>query len=438
MTRDSVDELPSLTCPRCGTAGTGYAGCTRCRRAGVAVNLVPPLADVSGLDLAEYAGGPWGWPDAMPVTGDGGMGEGNTRCVSLETRGSGRLWIKDETRNPTGTHKDRAMAVGVAAAVAAGASTVVAVSTGNAGAAAAAYAARAGLPCVVLTQESIPPVVAAQVRAYGATLMAYPDGETRNRAMEAAVTELGWYPLTNYVLPGAGDNPYGNEGYKSIAYELARDLGSDVDVIVVPTSGADVLSGIERGYRELVAAGHVDRVPRMVAAETATGAPFTAALRVADRAAQEQTVVEWQPSPAFSIGATTPTWQGLNALWRTGGTAIAVDVDEYMAEHRRLPVASGIFLEPSSVVAVTVARRLLGQDGARRVVALGTGSGLKSVQADARAKLATAAPGLAGLLAATWAPCAWHSHRQRGTVTDSPRRTSWSKRYARLHDSAPG
>jgi threonine synthase len=261
-------------------------------RDNVSVNLVPPVADLRGFVLDRYRGGPWAWPTAMPVPAAGGMGEGNTPCVPLPGD-NGVLWLKDETRNPTGTHKDRAMTVGVAAAVASGASTVVAASTGNAGAAAAAYAARAGLRCVVLTGPSMPPVLAAQIVAYGGELVAFADRETRNRMMEAAVNELDWYPLTNYVLPGAGDNPYGNEGYKSIAYELARDLGSDVDAVVVPTSGADVLAGIERGYRELAAARLVRQVPRLVAAETATAAPFTAALRGADRSAPERATGEW-------------------------------------------------------------------------------------------------------------------------------------------------
>lgn len=387
--------LPKLTCPRCDAVATGYAGCVRCRADGVAVNLVPPPADLSGVDLKAHRGGPWGIPGAMPVPEHGSLAEGDTPCLRIADTDDRVLWLKDETRNPTGTHKDRSMTVGVAAAVESGATTVIAASSGNAGAAAAAYAARAGLRCVVLTTTSIPRVVAAQITALGATLRAYPDRDTRNRMMTEAVHELGWYPLTNYELPCAGDNPYANEGYKSIAYEIARDLGSDVDAVVVPTSGADVLGGVERGYRELLAAGLVTRVPRLVAAETATGAPFTAALRHADRAAQELTTVDDTTSPAFSIGATNPSWQGLNALWRTDGTAIAVDVPDFMAEHRSLPATSGVFLEPSSVVAVVAARRMLAE--ARCVVALGTGGGLKGLSADELAAVPTAKADLADL-----------------------------------------
>ena len=361
-----------LSCPRCGLEVTGYAGCPRCRADGVPVNLVPRLANLAGLDLAGFPGGPWGWPGTVPAEGSGlSMGEGNTPLLPV---GDG-LWIKDESRNPTGSHKDRAMTVGIAAAVAHGADTVIAASSGNAGASAAAYAARAGLRCVVLTTNAIPGVLAEQTRTLGAPVIAFPDNVARERMMAAAVAELGWYPLTNFVQPASGGNPYGNEGYKSIAYELARDLESNVDTIVVPTSRADLLAGIERGYRELAAAGLIDSVPRLIAAETATAAAFSAALRHTDRSAQERTTVHGGPSPAFSIGSTQPSWQGLLALWNTGGRAIAVDVDDYLAEHRRLPITTGLFLEASSAVAVTVARQVRAE-GARGVVALGTGSGL--------------------------------------------------------------
>lgn len=369
-----------LSCPRCSTPSGGFGGCPRCRADGVPVNLVPPLGDLRGVNLASSRGGPFGWPGTLPVAGPAelSLGEGDTPLVPLESVSDCRLWIKDESRNPTGSHKDRAMLAGVAAALEQGAGTVLAASSGNAGASAAAYAARAGLRCAVLTTTGITGVLADQIRAMGAALAVYPDTTIRDRMAEAAVTELGWYPLTNYVRPAAGGNAYANEGYKSIAYELARDLGSGVAAVVIPTSRADLLAGVERGYRELAAAGLVDTVPRLIVAETATAAAFTAALRRPDRGAQEHTTISRTPSPAFSIGSVQPSWQGLRALWSTGGTAVAVDVEEYMAEHRRLPATTGLFLEASSAVAVVVARRVHAE-GVGTVVALGTGSGLKGL-----------------------------------------------------------
>ncbi|MGW7487342.1 pyridoxal-phosphate dependent enzyme [Streptomyces sp. NPDC054786] len=383
-----MTSRPPLHCLRCARAAEGFTGCPTCAAEGIGVNTMPPLAELAGVDLAAYPGGPWGLPTALPVPGPPvTLGEGNTPCVRLrsdpdgtqESRAGGELWLKYEGANPTGSHKDRAMAVGVAAAVAAGAGTVVAASSGNAGAAAAAYAARAGLRCVVFTNEAVPAGLRAQIDALGAERRVQP-GTTaaRNAAMARAVEEHQWYPLTSYSSPSPGGNPYANEGYKSVAYELARDFaGQRLDVVVVPTSRADLLAGVGRGFRELAAAGLIAHEPRLVAAEPSAAAPFTAALRCQDRADQERTRVAHGPTVAFSLGEERPCWQGLDALWRTAGTAVALDDEAITAEHRRL-AAEGLVLEPSSAVGSAVARDLARTPGAL-VVTIGTATGLKGL-----------------------------------------------------------
>ncbi|MFC5724314.1 pyridoxal-phosphate dependent enzyme [Streptomyces gamaensis] len=373
--------IPPLTCPRCGTTAEDLSGCAACRAQGVGANPVPPLADLTGFRLADFPGGPWGLPAALPVPGEYaaavGLGEGGTPNVRIPHGGSagGELWVKYEGGNPTGSHKDRAMTVGVAAALAAGADTVVAASSGNAGAAAAAYAARAGLRCVVFTTPKVPETLRAQIDALGAVRVVREDFAARNAAMRAAVGRFGWYPLTSFAAPPAGGNGYANEGYKSVAYEIARDFGERVTAVVVPVSRADLLSGIARGFRELRSAGLLARTPRLVAAEASAAAPYAAALARSGRAEQERTTVVDGPSPAFSLGGQRPTWQGLDALWRFDGAALAVPTGEFMAEHRRLG-ARGLFVEPSSAVAVAAARRWADARGGT-VVAIGTATGLK-------------------------------------------------------------
>ncbi|KOG66161.1 pyridoxal-5'-phosphate-dependent protein subunit beta [Streptomyces griseoflavus] len=390
-TASSVPDPSGLHCLRCGLEVRGFAGCPRCAADGIGANALPPLAELDGLELAGYPGGPWGWPETLPVSGPPvTLGEGGTPNIRLRTDpaalGDGRapecgseLWVKYEGGNPTGSHKDRAMAVGVAAAVETGADTVCAASSGNAGAAAAAYAGRAGLRCVVFTTESVPPALAAQIDLLGAEQVRCAGGfPERNAAMARAVAEHGWYPLTSYSSPSPGGNPYANEGYKSVAYELARDFaGRRIGAVVAPTSRADLLAGIERGFRELAAAGLVSATPRMIAAEPAGAAPFTAALRHADRAAQERTRVESHPTAAFSLGENSPCWQGLDALWRSGGTAVAVAEKEFLAEQHRL-AQQGLLLEASSAVAVSVARRML-REQPELVVAIGTATGMKGL-----------------------------------------------------------
>ncbi|WP_129668737.1 threonine synthase [Phytoactinopolyspora endophytica] len=374
-----------LRCPRCGDTGSGTAGCTACRRDGIAVNLELPLVDLHGRELAAYSGGPWGWPGTVPIPPEVEpvtLGEGNTPLVRLPGRDDGgtEVWLKNEAANPTLSHKDRYMSAALTKARADGCDTVIAASSGNAGASAAAYAARAGLRCVVVTKSSLPLTIHAQIRAAGAVVVGFADSVARNNTMRMAVEDLGWFPLTNYVEPGAGGHPYAIEGLKSLAYELARDIGEDLGAVVIPTSRADLLSGISRGFTELVTAGLLSSPPRLVAAEPAASAAFSQALGHRDRAKQERTRIPYVGTAAFSIGSDVANYQGLQALWDSGGEAIAVGEKTFLDEYRACASGEGVFLEASSAAAVAVARGVAadGADGA--VVAVGTASGIKDVE----------------------------------------------------------
>ncbi len=369
----------TLSCPRCGTPGSGYEGCSKCAREGVFVNPMPALADLAGNDLKSYAGGVYGWRSTLPVASDVAavsLGEGNTPSVPLHADpGSGPLWIKNEAANPTWSHKDRAMAAALTKARELGATTVVVASSGNAGAAAAAYSARAGVQCIVLTTVGIPPVMEALLAGVGATLVGYKSSDERNRMLHAAVTELGWFPAA-FTDARAGGNSHGNEGYKSVAYELARDHGSQLETVVVPTSKGDLLSGIGRGFEELRQAGLIDNMPAIVAAEVSTGAALTKALSDPDPNSQERTRVTRHDSPAWSIGNTNAYWQALNALRISGGHAVAIDVDRYLAERERVGRENGFYVEISSAVAIAAARDIASR-ASGVTVAISTSTGLK-------------------------------------------------------------
>ena len=133
------------------------------------------------------------------------------------------MWLKYEGINPTHSFKDRFQAVAISAAVALGKTRVVCASTGNHGVAAAAYSARAGLTCAVLTHEEAPAAHVETIRQFGGTPVAVPPGE-RNELLRKLVDD-GWYPSTTFwPMPVA--NPYGVEGYKTIAYEIRQQLGT--------------------------------------------------------------------------------------------------------------------------------------------------------------------------------------------------------------------
>jgi threonine synthase len=379
-----------LRCPRCGTqrADTdAFAPCAPCLSDAVHVNPFP-VYDLTGLDWARDASRPgvFGWQHLLPLRADTvpvSLREGGTPLLELTrtaTRlGMSRLYLKDESRNPTWSYKDRLIAVAVSRARQDGASTVAVASTGNHGAAAAAYAAAAGLRCVVLTLESVPSTMKVLMQSYGADVVALRHGPDRWKVLRAGVTERGWVPLSGFVDPPAGSNPFGLDGYKTIAYELVGDLGQAPDVLVVPAAYGDGLAGIRRGFDDLVALGAIAAVPRMVAAEPF--GPYTDALSAGFRPGAR---VPARPTVAFSVGTPVATYQGFAAI--LGGGAATASDDEIMASQLRLAAEEGIYLEASSALPLAVLDKLradgtVGADDL--VVLLGTSTGLKDIGATA-------------------------------------------------------
>lgn len=349
--------------------------------AGRPVNLVPRYPEGTFtadafLNAFAVRRGVWDFHALLPVDRDiapVSIGEGNTPLVPLPyvAEGRGPLFLKDETRNPTWSHKDRAMTVAVAAGRAFGFRTVVGASTGNAGAALAAYAARAGMRCVMFTGTDVPPTMQTLMQAYGAMLHLVAGPSSRRGLAKICLERYGWWPGTNVTDPPVGSNTYGIEGYATIAYELVRDLGDAPAAVVVPTSYGDVLAGMWRGFQRMHTAGLCSRLPRLIAAEPANAAPYAPAL-----AAAAPVTIQAMPTAAFSIGGNTGSLQALGVLRESGGIALALDEDEIIPAQTRIARETGLYLEAASVIGVEVARRVAAEtDGP--VVAIGTSTGLK-------------------------------------------------------------
>src|SRR5262245_27549809 len=317
-------RVVGLECLRCHAIfddPRGFAGCPRCKQDGVFVNLSVrlDLAPLSGLrpeDLPSAPRGLWRYGAVLPAAQHAvSLGEGGTPIVHLERLGRRlglpRLYAKDESQNPTWSYKDRLCATAVTHAVETGARVITISSTGNHGASTAAYAARAGLPCVIFTLASVPETMKTLMQAYGAAVVACPTSESRWQLMRQGIERFGWYPTSGFVTPPVGSNPWGVEGYKTIAYELAEDLGwTAPDVVVVPSAYSDGLYGIWKGWMELQTLGLVKHTPRMIAAE-----PFGPLAAALERGLQAPEPVEAPaPSVAFSIASRYGTWQGLAAL----------------------------------------------------------------------------------------------------------------------------
>jgi threonine synthase len=327
--------------------------------------------------------GLWRFGDVMPVQEANAvtLGEGQSPLHHLgrvgKSLGLSSLFGKDETRNPTGSFKDRLACMAISAAKEMGANTIVSSSSGNAGAAAAAYAAKAGLPCVIFTFKGTAGAMVSQMRAYGATVVAVENKADRWVLMEHAVKRYGWFPTSPFFGPVVGSNPFGIEGYKTLAYEIAEQMNWQVpDWCVLPVCYGDALVGMWRGFQDMMAFGWTDRMPRMVAAEIYGS--LGAALSQGTDLVPE--MPKTHDTAAISIGATRATFQGLDILRRGNGIAMSIGNDAMLRWQSELASKEGLYVEPTSAVPLAAIERLredrrIGERDT--VVALFTASGLK-------------------------------------------------------------
>jgi threonine synthase len=379
----------SLACVRCGayySLDHYDRACAACAAQNIAANLTVCYETAPGGDRARGAVSArprslWRWDAFLPAAAADAvtLGEGDTPLIPVPGLGLGDVWIKDESRNPTWSFKDRLASSAVTMARAVGAKLIASSSSGNAGASAAAYAAKARLPCIVFTFKGAAGPLLTQMRAYGAMVLMVEHKDDRWRLQSAGVKQLGWYSTSPFFGPVIGSNPYGMEGYKTIAYEIAEAFDWEPpDWCALPVCYGDALHGMWKGFEELKAIGWIDRVPRFVAAEVSGS--LAAALSAGDAAPMPRP--RNTATVATSIGANQGTVQALEVLRRSKGAAVAVDDDALIHWVAKLAKTEGIWAEPSAVApfVALVTLRQQGTIGTReRVVALVTASGLKDM-----------------------------------------------------------
>jgi threonine synthase len=388
-------QVRGLQCIRCGARypADRYAqDCPACRpvaRSNLIVDYDSEMLTPRPRPTADAGHGLWRYGDLLPVTETDAvsLGEGGSPLLRFDRAGSlvGLAnWLgKDETRNPTWSFKDRLACLAVSSARQMGARVVVSSSSGNAGAAAAAYAAKAGLQCVIFTFKGTSGPMLTQMRAYGATVVACENKDDRWKLMEHAVRHYGWFPTSPFFGPVVGSNPYGIEGYKTLAYEIAEQLQWTVpDWCVLPVCYGDALLGMWRGFEDMMALGWTDRMPRMVAAET-YGSIGAALAEGGDSLPDMRKNYE---TVAVSIGATRGTYQSLDIVRRSKGTALTIGNEAIMRWQRLLAEQEGLYVEPASAASLAAVEQLRRDDRmlpTQTVVSLLTASGLKDPAATA-------------------------------------------------------
>ena len=323
--------LRGLACLRCRAQyplRLLHSGCPVCAQQGVHVSLAADYARTAGV--TTYL------PYQLAVS----LGEGNTPLTDVPVlachAGIGQLHIKDESRNPTGSHKDRMSAIGISQALDFDAHTVVLASSGNAAVSAARYAQAAGLACEVAAYAAMPAAYANALDKYGARRFMFDDNAGRWNFVAQRAAQPGYFALTNYHLPALGSAPLAIEGYKAIAYECHAD-GYLPEHILVPTARGDLAWGIYAGFCDLLEGGAIDALPKIWIVE-----PFARLSSVLSGHGLHENYPG--QTAQFSTAGATVTYLQYEAATASAGGALVVPDDKAKAA-RALLARHGISAE---------------------------------------------------------------------------------------------
>lgn len=276
------------------------------------------------------------------------------------------LYVKYEGTNPTGSFKDRGMAVAMTAAVMEGARAVICASTGNTSASAAAYAARAGLPCYVLIPKGNVAVgKLAQTLMLGARVIEIEGNFDEALELVRTADASGRLVAVNSI------NPYRLQGQKTAAFEICDVLGDAPDYLALPVGNAGNISAYWMGFNEYKQAGRSKTLPKMFGFEAAGAAPLS-----------DGRPVEHPETIATAIRIGKPaSWDlAVAARDESGGIIDKVTDAEIIDAYRLVARLEGIFCEPASAASIAgiakLARAAMFSEG-ERIVCVLTGTGLK-------------------------------------------------------------
>jgi len=376
-----------VECTICGARYDAKRLLTVCEKCGqmlaVRYDLERVKASVTKDALRQRATGMYRFRELTPVD-DGEapvtLGEGGTPLLELPRLaahlGVRKLWAKDEGQNPTGSFKARGLGMAITRARTLGAKGFVIPSAGNAGGAAAVYAARCGLPCVVIVPRGTPPAAVAEAQIAGAHVFTIEGSiATAGRVVATVSPQLGWFDLSTLK------EPYRLEGKKTMGLELAEQLEWRMpDILLYPTGGGTGLVGIPKGYEELRAMGWLSgAVPRLFAVQADGCAPVVKAF-----AEGAETTAAWENPTTHAAGLRVPSpfagRQMLRLLRDTRGGAVAVSERAIQDAQRLVARTEGIWTAPESAALVAALAQLKDRGEPIRdaeIMLILTGAGIK-------------------------------------------------------------
>ena len=385
-TTERIVGLRCRSCRRAEPIGLSYV-CPACfGPLEVEYDYAVAARTFTPASIAARAPGIWRYVELLPVnaTPARSLPVGSTPLLAADrlapTLGLDQLWIKDDTRNPSLSFKDRAVAVAAARAVEFGVEALACASTGNLAGATAAAAAALGLPAYVFIPADLEPAKVDHALAYGATVVpiegTYDDV---NRLCLEVADETGW-GFVNINL-----RPFYAEGSKTLAFEIAETLGwRSPDVIVAPVASGAMFTRVARGFEELAELGLIERRPiRFVGGQAAGCAPVATAW-----AAGTDVIVPVREPDTFvrslAIGNPADGRYVVELANATGGSIEAIEDGVTAAAIRDVARLEGIYPETAGGVTLAAAaaarRRGIIRPG-DEVVALVTGNGLKTPDA---------------------------------------------------------
>lgn len=385
--------ITRYVCADCGTEHATDAVVYRCPRCcgGAASNcgafprgILSVVVDPERLRAAARRGAPIDPHEFLPigVPGREAFAAGGTPLVASarlrEATGFPNLFFKDDTRNPTGSLKDRASLLVAAQAIAAGERRVALASTGNAGASMAGAGAALGLDVVLFVPGAAPRAKLLQSLLYGAKVV-----PVRGTYDDAFALSIEYTAACGGVNRTTAHNPFTIEGKKTVALEIWNQLGGRVpDVVYVPTGDGVIIAGACKGFADLAAAGLAERLPVLVAVQASGSNAIARSLREGREVALAGTSTI---ADSLSVRSPANGAMALRCLARSGGRAVEVDDEAIGRAQLALAREAGLFVEPSSAAAWAgfLADRA-NVDRRATVVVLLTGTGFKDVAAAER------------------------------------------------------
>jgi len=377
--------LECYQCKKIFDASIIQTFCTDCRAPLFArFDLDKGLDTLDRDEFRTRPGGMWRWHELLPVHNPENMiylGEGDTPILHLPNLGAdlgmSRLYVKDESLNPTGTFKARGLSAAVSKAKELGIKKVIIPSAGNAGGALAAYAARGGMDAFIVMPNDTPEANVKESKIAGAAVELI-DGLINDAARIAGekARKEGWFDVSTFK------EPYRVEGKKIMGYELAEYFNWELpDVIVYPTGGGTGLVGMWKAFHEISTLGWLenDTRPRMVAVQSEGCAPVVKAFQAGASCCDF-----WPEASTIASGLRVPKSFAdkviLDNLRESNGTAVAVSDEKILKAQRLLAKTEGIFAAPEG--AATLAGLIQLRDEGwinteQRILLFNTGTGLK-------------------------------------------------------------